>query len=381
MHVIDSLPLDEVSIETDKTKEFRCSSCGAGIAYKPGSLSMKCPYCDSENEIPKELLEIEEHTIEEFPLAAAEHDFGMGVEQKTYKCDSCGAKQSVDAKVITTKCDFCGSDTVIETPSNPNIVRPTALVPFAINAQDSKAKYLQWLRKLWFRPGDLKKKAALVGVRGLYAPFFTFDAQAESNWSGWRGTYYYTTETYTTTVNGRPVTRTRQVQHVRWNYRSGHHSFFYDDLLVNASMGLPEEILHKIYPYQLSALVGYQPEFIVGFGAEEYTKEPWMLWDTAKMMIRNRERDACSALLDGDTQRGLNVSTSIIDPKWKHILLPVYVSSYMYRGKRYNFLVNGQTGEVQGEAPLSWLKIFGLALGIVGIVAVLIFLGFHFNWF
>ncbi len=342
---------------------------------------MKCPYCGTENEIPKEFEQIEEHSLEELPVMPVLSTQGFGVQQRSFKCDRCGAVQNIDPRLIVAKCTFCGSDAIFETPSNPKIVRPTALVPFMISAEDSKRKYLEWLKKLWFRPGDLKKTAALAGVSGVYAPFFTFDAQAESNWSGWRGEYYYTTETYTITVDGKPQTSTRQVRHTRWSYRSGHHSQFYNDILVNASSGLPEDILNKIYPYNLNGLMGFSTEFLAGFSAEEYTRNPVNLWLDARQTVTSSEWKACSRALDGDTQRGLRVNTQILNPTWKHILLPVYVSSYLYRGKRYNFLVNGQTGEVQGEAPLSWAKIGGLAAVVAGIVAGIALLGYYLGWY
>lgn len=339
---------------------------------------MKCPYCGTENEIPKELKEIEEHKLEELPLMPAIPQTGFGIKQRSFKCKHCGAIQSLDPKMITTSCAFCGSDAVLETPSNPNIARPTALVPFAISDRATHQKYKDWLKGLWFRPGQLKKTAALSNIKGIYAPFFTFDAQAESDWSGERGTYYYTTQTYTTMVDGRSVTRTRQVRHVRWAYRSGHHSQFYDDLLVNASSGLPEKILKKIYPYNLKkGLVGYSTEFLAGFSAEEYTAHPVSLWQQARTTIISNERNSCSMLLDGDTQRGLRVRTQVLDPKWKHVLLPVFVASYIYGKKRYSFLVNGQTGEVQGEAPLSWAKIGALVGGIVGAVIAIVLVALY----
>ena len=371
----------EPTTETEGADEFRCTSCGAGLTYKPGTLKMKCPYCGSENEIPKDFQRIEEQKIEDLPVMPALSTTGFGVQQRSFKCERCGAIQSIDPKLIAVKCTFCGSDAILETPSNSKMVRPTALVPFAINAEVSKQKYLDWLKKLWFRPGDLKRTASQAGVSGVYAPFFTFDAQAESDWSGWRGTYYYTTETYTVTVDGRPQTRTRQVQHTRWSYRSGHHSQFYNDILVNASRGLPEKYLKKIYPFHLNGLIGYSTEFLAGFSAEEYTKNPVSLWLTARQVMASSERNACSRELNGDTQRGLHVNTQLNDPKWKHILLPVFVSSYLYRGKRYNFLVNGQTGEVQGEAPLSWAKIGGLIAAVAGIIGGVVLLGRYLGWF
>ncbi|MFQ5885251.1 MAG: hypothetical protein ACE5IO_09150, partial [Thermoplasmata archaeon] len=135
------------------------------------------------------------------------------------------------------------------------------------------------------------------------------------------------------------------------------------------------------YPYHLNGLVGYSTEFLAGFGAEEYTADPAQLWEVARQTAVDSEWNACSRDLDGDTQRGLHVSTQMLDSKWKHILLPVYVASYLYRRKRYNFLVNGQTGEVQGEAPFSLAKIFGLFLGVMGLITLLVLVGLHLGWF
>jgi len=161
------------------------------------------------------------------------------------------------------------------------------------------------------------------------------------------------------------------VQKVRWEFRSGTHQGYYDDELVCASRGLHEKILKKIYPYHLNALAHYKPEYLSGFQAEAYTIDPRACWNTARASMDQKERAACSRMLDGDTQRGLSVNSEYNNIKWKHILLPVYIAAYAYGKKVYRFMVNGQTGEVQGESPLSWWKIAAVALGIATIVIII----------
>lgn len=346
--------LDEELIEG-----YPCSSCGASLQFAPGTLNMECPYCGTKNEIDVELTEIEEHNLEELPLSPTTRDTGMGVEQRSFRCENCGAIQALEPAVIATECAFCGSPAIVEAPSNPHLVRPTALVPFALEAAAARGKYRQWLGAWWRRlisPGSLKRTAVVTKMRGVYTPFFTFDAQAESDWSGLRGDYY------TVTVGSGENRRT--VRKTRWTYRSGHHSHFYDDVLMYASQGLPEETLRKVMPFHLRRMMPFSGEFLAGFAAEEYTLDPENLWESARDSMKSEEWRACRRALGGDTYRNLRVHTQILDPTWKHILLPIYMANYLHGTRQYHFVVNGQTGEVRGSAPISWAKVAAIT-GVV----------------
>ena len=66
------------------------------------------------------------------------------------------------------------------------------------------------------------------------------------------------------------------------------------------------------------------------------------------------------------------MDTDIRDITFKHILLPVWLAAYKYRGKTYRFVVNGRTGKVKGERPWSaWKIAFAVVIGLIvaGIVA------------
>lgn len=354
------------------SRQFPCKNCGANLDYAPGSTSLKCQYCGTENEIAVEAKPIVEHSIQELELVASTQQTGFGVQTRSFKCKACSATVDTPAGTAATRCPYCGSDVVFEQASNPNMVRPETVVPFQVNADAATQKFRTWLRSRWLAPGALKKMAQLAKIDGLYTPFFTYDAQADSDWSGERGTYYNVTVPRVVTQQGRTTTIQAQERRVRWENRSGRHSQFYNDVLICASKGLPTNIVQKAYPFHLNALVTYDPRFLAGFLAEEYSVEPKVGWNQAKGQIIEGERQACSKELDGDTQRGLRVNTRLSGITWKHMLLPLYVAAYMFGSKTYRFVVNGQTGEVQGEAPISWIKV-GIIAGaaIAVIVAVL----------
>jgi DNA-directed RNA polymerase subunit RPC12/RpoP len=363
-------------------KRFGCRSCGADLVYAAGTWAMKCPYCGAQSEIPVDARAPREHDIAELdalPLAGAR---GLGVPTRSFKCDRCGAVVAFAAEKSATKCTFCDSPAVIPQPSSWNLVAPESLVPFQLTKEQAVEKFRAWVSKLRFRPGELKNKANVAGLNGLYVPYFTYDSNAHSDWSGEAGFYYYETHTRTVTgPDGRPRQETYQVQKIRWVWKSGTHGAFYNDELLCASRGLAGGMIEKLGAFNLAGLVGIRQEFLSGFDAEEYTLGPKEGWGIAAQRFVERERAACSRELGGDTQRNLSVSTRLYDARFKHLLLPVYIASYQYGGKVWRFMVNGQSGQVVGESPVSWAKV-GIAAGaVVGIVAAVIGLGYYLGWF
>ncbi len=353
-------------VDAEMIEGYPCASCGASLEFAPGTTSMECPYCGSQNQIAIDLSEIEEHDLEDLPLLAATMDLGMGVEQRHFRCERCGALQAMEPAAIAIECAYCGSHAIVEAPSNPDLIRPAALVPFAFDEAAARGKYRKWLGTWWRRfisPGALKDQAVVTKIRGIYAPFFTFDAQADSDWSGLRGDHYSVTV-------GSGKNR-RVVRKTRWTYRSGHHSRFYDDVLMYASQALPDETLRQVMPFQTKQVVPYSGEFLAGFAAEEYTLNPDTLWKSARDSMKADEWSACQRELGGDTYRNLRVHTLLSEPTWKHILLPIYLANYVFGDRHYQFLVNGQTGEVRGSAPISWVKVGGI-VGIAITAAVVV---------
>jgi predicted RNA-binding Zn-ribbon protein involved in translation (DUF1610 family) len=357
--------------------------------YSAAKERMTCEYCGyvapvteagsmtdvhTQTQVDEAVVEsVEEHDLLE-GLQATSAEEGWGTQTRSFKCNSCNAAITVEPNVTATVCPFCGSHHVLAQEHSSKVLKPESVIPFQIDQRTAISKFRTWLGRGWFRPNAVKRIAANAEARvqGVYLPFWTFDAQTFSSWWAEAGYYYYVTERYAVTVNGRRQMRTRQVRKVRWKPASGKYDEFLDDVLVYATQSVKENILRRIYPFDTHSLVPYRPQYLAGWRAEEYQIDLEHGWKLGQEIIHARLRQACAREVPGDTHRNLRVKTTFQDVTFKHILLPIWIASYRFNNKVYSFMVNGQTGKVQGEAPISWWKV-ALTVLIVLVLLACIF--------
>jgi DNA-directed RNA polymerase subunit RPC12/RpoP len=350
---------------TEKT--FPCRECGAELDFEPGSDALKCAHCGFENHVPRSEEEIRE---EDFQAALA------GLESRevkrqclTVRCNSCGAETSMAPHQVAGECPFCGSNIVAGAASREAIL-PRSLLPFKVGREEALRLFQRWLRSLWFAPGQIRLAAmSRDRLAGLYVPYWTYDCNATSFYRGERGDDYWDTETYVETENGRQVTKTRQVRKTRWRPVSGWVWNDFDDVLVLASRSLPPEQTARLEPWDLKDLVPYGDEYLSGFRAESYQVDLKDGFASARERMQEPIRQTVCRDIGGDHQRIHSLKTQYDNITFKHVLLPIWLSAYRYRDKVYRFLVNGRTGEVQGERPWSAAKVICLVLVILAAAA------------
>lgn len=351
-------------------KTFPCAGCGAKLSYSPGTRSLKCEFCGTANAIAEDDARIEELDLDTYlkALEGKQETF----EEEHVRCEKCGAEQNLGPNLFASQCAFCGAPIVSKGYANRRI-KPKSIVPFQVDRRRAQEEFRRWVRGLWLAPGELKKYAQSdAGVTGMYIPFWTYDCRTSSDYRGERGEDYYTNETVATRDSaGREVTRIERVKHTNWTPASGHVDCFHDDVLVMASQSLPRELRGATAEWNLKGLVAYQPEFISGYRAEAYQIGLKEGFPMAKEQIDARVYGLVRTDIGGDQQRVENIATRYSEIKFKHVLLPVWMSAYRYRDKTFRFLVNGQTGEVAGESPLSWQKVTLIVIAVL-IVAFLV---------
>ena len=344
---------------------FPCGNCGSELTWDPDADAMLCAYCQTSVPVPRA-----EGTIVERPLTDADlAERGYGVERRVLRCDNCGASVTLDRSATASSCAYCGSSQVLAQEANRNAIRPESIVPLDVGRATAEQAFKHWIKRLWFRPNAIKKADPTAAI-GLYVPFWTYDCAVHSEWSADAGYYYYETEYYTVTVNGKTETRTRQVRHTRWVPAWGRRDDFYNDILINASRGLPENLVLKLGNFDLRALEPYRPEYLAGWRAEEYQRDLAAGWQAALHFVESSQQQRCANDVPGDTQRNLRVRNAVRDASWKHILLPIWVIHYRFAGKVYPVLIHGQTGRVVGNAPLSWVKVLLLVVVVLTAIAV-----------
>jgi len=296
--------------------------------------------------------------------------------QKFFRCQSCGAEVAMDANSRSYVCPFCDSTYVVDfSPAESGRQPPEFVIGFAIAPEQAARRFHQWLREnTWFRPGDLRLAQLEGKLRGVYLPFWSFSMQAESVWRAEIGEYWYRTESYTVTVNGKTERRTRQVRETEWWNLSGRHHDYYSGYLIAGSRGLGQQESQRILPYRLEALKRYQPYFLAGWLSEEYSIDRETALAQCREEFNRRVQADVAAFLPGDTYRELRVGTEYAQIGSDLILLPVYLASYRYRNKLYRFMLNGQTGRIAGDKPLSRRRIGAAVGGAVGLVVLILLL-------
>ena len=371
---------------TDKVRAFPCRSCGAKLSFSPGTTSLKCDYCGEVNAFDEKTDVVEELDLDQWmQKLAAEHETH---EQEHLKCKNCGGEQTLPANLYASACVFCGTPITSQSYAQ-RLIKPKSLVPFNITRLQAQDKWRAWLKGLWLAPGALKKYAQSDGsIKGLYVPYWTFDANTVTRYTGQRGDDR--TEHYTTTnSNGERTTHTRTV--TDWTSVSGNVSFFHNDVLVSGSKtafgandqaGSRDTALAgagfvgsaimgafstKLRIWNTAALVPYQEEYITSFQAEAYSVDLKAGFATGKHFIEAKVQALVREDIGGDHQRISSLDTQYSHLTFKHILLPMWVSAYLFSGKTYRFVVNGQSGEVEGESPKSGWKIFFLVMGILAL--------------
>ncbi|RMF34398.1 MAG: primosomal protein N' (replication factor Y) - superfamily II helicase, partial [Alphaproteobacteria bacterium] len=326
------------------------------MRYSPRTDRLTCDYCGETADAPKDgpwkarpPEELDYYAALKGQVDAAEME-----ETQTVHCTSCGAEFTFEPNVHSAECPFCASPVVTDTGTSRHI-KPRGILPFLIEERAAKDALRKWLRGLWFAPSGLKQYArADRPMTGIYAPYWTYDAQSETDYRGERGDAYYVTRT----VRGSDgKMRTQRVRKIRWSRKSGHVSRFFDDVLVLASSSLPKKYADRLEPWDLSALQPYRPDYVAGFRSEAYTVSLEDGFAEAREIMDSVIRQDVRRDIGGDQQRIHELRTRLSNVTFKHILLPMWLAAYKYNGKSYRFIVNARTGEVQGERPYSAWKI------------------------
>lgn len=344
--------------------EFPCSSCGSVLRYEPGQDSLVCHHCGFSNLIEKD----PGAELKENDLWATLNDLAGKHEEEVVhalSCQACAATFTSAPGSSSETCPFCGTAVVIN-PYELRQLKPDGILPFAIPKDQAQAAGEKWRRGLFFAPGKFKNFGRDEhGLKGMYLPFWTFDAQTDNRYTGQRGI------NYTTTVGSGKNRRT--VVRTRWWPVSGRIKHFFDDVLIWAGRNVPAAIIKRFQArWNLSDMVPYDPQYLVGMEAQAYDLTLQGGHTQAKEEIRERVRALVRRDIGGDKQRINTLDIKYSDETFKLALLPIWISALQYRGETYTFIVNGRTGEVRGERPLSWLKVTLVTLAgllLAGLVA------------
>ena len=351
---------------------FPCKNCGGDLSYAIGTDDLVCTYCGRHHAI-----EIPDVVIEEIALPKGleqlEKTRESGKTEAVLRCPNCAAQFDFDAHVHSGDCPFCGTSVVTST-GQIHEFSPQAVLPFAITREEAFQAYKKWIGGRWFAPSKLKDHAReSASLKGVYIPYWTYDSDTLTSYTGQRGDVYYVRQNVTVLENGRYVRRSRMVPKVRWTTVQGRTDRHFDDLLIGATRTLPRKITDWLEPWDLENLAPYTEEYLSGFQSEVYQVALDEGFEHAQRVMKQQIRSDVNRAIGGDQQRIHRLHTNHSSTTFKHVLLPLWTAAFTFKEKTYRFVVNGRNGKTRGERPYSVVKIAIAGIGaaiVIGTMAV-----------
>jgi len=349
----------------DRGKEVKCEGCGGNMIFDPQTQTLKCEYCGSTIDFEKDR-KVREIALEKAFEKAEKWDSTIVV-----RCENCGAKVVIGADEVAKECPYCGTSQIKKTEEIAGI-RPNAVFPFTITADNAQCAAKKWAKRKLFAPRKFKKSIEAKNFHGVFEPGFTFDSYTFSTYNGVLG------KTKTRVVGSGKNRRTET--YTEWRHVSGTYSTAFDDITIAASdTENGKKSINDLLPYDYERLSVYEKKFLAGYQANHYKKDVKACWESAKRTMDAIIRQRILNKYDCDRVQYLNVSTTHDDVTYKYVLYPVYRFNYNYKQKDYDIAVNGTTGKVAGKTPVSPLRVLlavGLGIGAVILLYILFNNGF-----
>ena len=356
------------TVDAGQARVFPCESCGADLEFSIGQQKLKCPYCGFEKTIE---LQADAKIVEQdFRAALArletQHEQGRTDEtgNQEVHCESCGGTVMFTGTLTSTHCPWCEAPILRENiHSATHRIPVDAVMPFLIEKDRAHLVLKEWIASRWFAPTEFRRRGIDGKFDGFYLPFWTFDSMTFNAYTGQRG------DDYTVTVGSGKDQRTEI--RTRWSSASGRFQRFFDDVLISASQGLPDKLIDELEPWPMERMMPFTQQVLAGLFARTYDVALDAGFEESRDRMRVALEQDTRQRIGGDHQRIDNLQTRHDAITFKHLLLPVWMLAYRYHDKTFRVFVNAATGEVQGERPYSWLKIFFFVLLIAAAIAAI----------
>lgn len=355
-------------------QEYKCPCCGGAIAFDAALQKMKCPYCDTEfeietlagyhDELQRDRSDDLQWEIDSEHMWQTDGTDGLC----SYVCKSCGGEIVGDENTAATSCPFCGNP-VVMTERISGLLKPDYVIPFKMDkmaAKEALRKHYMGKRLL---PKIFQDENHIDEVKGIYVPFWLFDAEAEAD-------IRY------------KATRIRTWRDTRYNYvetsyyavlRSGKMTF--ERVPVDGSEKMADNLMESLEPFDFSEAVDFQAAYLAGYLADKYDVDAGQSTNRANERIRRSTEDAFAATVAGYTSVMREAgSIRLHNGKVKYALFPVWILNTTWNGRKYTFAMNGQSGKMVGDLPLDKKAYIKWLLGLTGVVSAAVYAVLALLW-
>ena len=351
--------------------DHKCKNCYAPLKFNPKNQRWDCEYCRSSfSKEDVEAFDQNQKAKEQLKNDSKNDNLEKDIKgMDLYVCPSCGAQIIADDNTSATFCVYCKNTAILKNKLVGEF-NPSKIIPFKTTKEDAIKSFTEFGKNKPLIPKIFLKKENISEVKGIYIPFWLYDYSVKGDISGsatdsdsWvSGDYEYTkTDTYHFEVGG------------ELNFKK---------IPVDGSLRFDNDIMNSIEPYNYNELVEFNHSYLSGFYAEKYDVDS----NTASYDALKRAVNSTKIELSNKVKHdSVSISSSNYQERLNNIeyaLLPVWLLNIKYKEKIYTFAMNGQTGEMIGNAPVDikkavryFLIAFTISLAIFIFIFYVVFMG------
>ena len=356
---------------------YLCPDCMAYLRYDGKEQKWVCDYCGGKftrEELEQRGTETKQDDYEVKPRAeAAENtaEISYHYEEnitetdedlshlRAYHCPSCGGEIVTDDVTAATFCVFCGNPTILPTQLEGEY-RPSAILPFETDKEDARKAFLQLCKGKRLLPKGYTSEQRLEKITGVYVPFWLFDCKADFD-------YHATGENVITWSDTRFIYTKTDLYHI---HRAGTMEF--ENIPLDASEKMQDNLMDALEPFSFRELRKFDMSYLSGYFAQRYDADKSSCYQRMKERIEeSAEQQLRKSCTGYAVLNVLSHTADIIKSTDEYVILPVWLLYTSYHGKDYLFAMNGQTGKMVGDLPLSWLRAAGLTALITAVITLL----------
>ena len=348
-------------------QEYKCPCCGGAVEFDSSIQKMKCPYCETEFDIGAlDTYEEEKNNLPEDDMtwetqAGGEWQEGETDGMRVYVCQSCGGEIIGDETLGATTCPYCGNHVVMKGQFSGQL-KPDYVIPFKVDKKAAKEQLKKHMEGKPLLPKMFKSENHLDEIKGIYVPFWLFDAKAE-------GEVHY------------KATKTRAWSDKKYDYletqfyavtRGGNVCF--ERVPVDGASKIPDDLMESIEPFDFNEAVPFTSEYL----ADKYDVDAEASIERANERIKKSTEEVFASSVDRaySTLIPENSSIRLSNGKAKYALYPVWLLNSTWKGKKYTFAMNGQTGKFVGDLPIDkgaywrWRAIWSIGFAVLSYVVL-----------
>ncbi len=347
---------------SEQVTNYQCPACTGPLQFSAALGKLQCEYCGNLYEVA----EIEALYGEKDAAAAAAtprwdiSEAGSPWSEaeaaglRVYNCPSCGAEILCEETTAATSCMYCGNPTVVPGQLGGNL-KPDFAIPFKFNRQAAIEALKKHYQNKPLLPRAFTKENHIEEIKGVYVPFWLFDCDTDA-------TIHFNAQKVITRRDGDwDVTETSHYRVLREG------SVCFEKIPVDGSSKMPDTHMDAIEPFDYSGLETFSTAYLPGYFADKYDTDADQSASRADLRVHNSTVEALGSTLKGYTSwvpdtTDIRLNRGAV----RYALLPVWMLNTKWNDRIFTFAMNGQTGKLIGDLPISKQRAAAWFFGVWG---------------